>query len=181
MSNRKQWTIVLVAVGVLAAGALIGMRLAPDIFPVEVGSRAPDFGALTLEEGDSIRFGSELEGEVVLLNIWATWCEPCRVEMPSMERLHQAYADSGLKILAVSIDEASPDVVREFQREYGLTFRIVQDRSRAIERTYQTTGVPESFVIGRDGRIVKKVIGEYDWDAPPARELISRLLRQPRN
>lgn len=180
MSTRKQWIVVLAAVALLGAGALIGMRLAPDIFPVEVGSRAPDFGALTLAEGDSVHFTSELAGEVVLLNIWATWCEPCRVEMPSMQRLHEAYADSGLKIVAVSIDEASPDVVRDFQREYGLTFPILQDRSRAIERTYQTTGVPESFVISRDGRIVKKVIGEYDWDSPAARELVSRLLRQPR-
>jgi cytochrome c biogenesis protein CcmG/thiol:disulfide interchange protein DsbE len=180
MSNRKQWAFVLIAVGLLGAGALIGTKLAPDIFPVEVGSRAPDFGAVDLAEGDSVKFGRELAGEVVLLNIWATWCEPCRVEMPSMQRLHEAYADSGLRIVAVSIDEASPDVVRNFRREYGLTFSILQDRSRAIERTYQTTGVPESFVISRDGRIVKKVIGEYDWDSQAARELVSRLLRQPR-
>lgn len=97
-----------------------------------------------------------------------------------MQKLHQAYADSGLRIVAVSVDEGSPDALREFQQEYALTFDILQDRSRAIERTYQTTGVPESFVLGRDGRIVKKIIGEYDWDSPAARNLVSRLLEQDR-
>lgn len=97
-----------------------------------------------------------------------------------MQKLHQAYADSGLRIVAVSVDEGSPEALREFQQEYGLTFDILQDRSRAIERTYQTTGVPESFVLGRDGRIVKKIIGEYDWDSPAARNLVSRLLEQDR-
>lgn len=97
-----------------------------------------------------------------------------------MQKLHEAYADSGLRIVAVSVDVGPADALREFQREYGLTFDILQDRSRAIERIYQTTAVPESFVIGRDGRIVKKIIGEYDWDSPAARTLVSRLLHQGR-
>lgn len=174
---KKQWIIVLVVVGVLTAGAVMAVKLSPDIFPVEVGSRAPDFGAVDLATGDTVTLAS-YRGQVVLLNVWATWCEPCRVEMPSMERLHQELGPQGLKIVAVSIDEAGPDVVREFQREYGLTFQILHDRSRAIERIYQTTGVPESFVLNREGRIMKKVIGAVDWDSPVNRDLIRRLLAQ---
>lgn len=174
---KKQWIIVLVVVGVLTAGAVMAVKLSPDIFPVEVGSRAPDFTAADLATGDPVTLAS-YRGQVVLLNVWATWCEPCRVEMPSMERLHQELGPQGLKIVAVSIDEAGPDVVREFQREYGLTFQILHDRSRAIERIYQTTGVPESFVLNREGRIMKKVIGAVDWDSPVNKDLIRRLLAQ---
>lgn len=175
---KRQWIIVAVVLGVLSAGAWFGVRLAPDIFPVEVGARAPDFGSVDLASGDSVRFTDEYRGQVVLLNVWATWCAPCREEMPSMQRLHEALADSGLRILAVSIDESGPDAVRAFQREFALTFRITQDRTRAVERIYQTTGVPETFVLDRQGRIVKKVIGAYDWDAPIARDLIRRLLAE---
>ncbi|MEK6611085.1 MAG: TlpA disulfide reductase family protein [Gemmatimonadota bacterium] len=174
---KKQWIIVLVVVGVLTAGAVMAVKLSPDIFPVEVGSRAPDFGAVDLATGDTVTLAS-YRGQVVLLNVWATWCEPCRVEMPSMERLHQELGPQGLKIVAISIDEAGPDVVRDFQRELGLTFQILHDRSRAIERIYQTTGVPESFVLNREGRIMKKVIGAVDWDSPVNRDLIRRLLAQ---
>jgi len=180
MSRRTQWMIVAGIIGLMGAGALLGLKLAPDIFPVGVGARAPDFAAVDLENGDSVQFARAYGGDVVLVNIWATWCAPCRQEMPSMQKLHEAYADSGLKIVAVSVDQGPADALREFQREYGLTFDILQDRTRAIERIYQTTAVPESFVIGRDGRIVKKVIGEYDWDSPAARTLVSRLLQQGR-
>lgn len=172
---KKQWIIVGVIVAFITGGAALGVKLAPDIFPVEVGSRAPDFAAVDLTSGDSVRL-SDFKGDVVLLNIWATWCEPCRYEMPSIERLHLSLGGQGLKVLAVSIDEAGPDVVREFQREYNLTFRILHDQGRSIERIYQTTGVPESFVLNREGRIVKKVIGAAEWDSPVNQDLIRRLL-----
>jgi peroxiredoxin len=172
---KRQWIIAGIIVALITGGAVAGVKLAPDIFPVEVGSKAPDFAATELVTGDTVRL-SDFRGEVVLLNIWATWCEPCRYEMPSMERLHLALGDSGLKVVAVSIDEAGSETVREFQREYNLTFRILHDRSRSIERIYQTTGVPESFVLNREGRIVKKVIGATEWDSPVNQDLIRRLL-----
>jgi peroxiredoxin len=174
---RKQWIIVAVVAAMLTAGAVLGVRLAPDIFPVEVGSRAPEFTAVDLASGDTVRM-ADLRGQVVLLNIWATWCAPCREEMPSMQRLHDELGGQGLRIVAVSIDEADSATVAAFQREYQLTFQILHDRSRAIERIYQTTGVPESFVLNRNGEIVKKVIGAAPWDAPVNRDLIRRLLAQ---
>ena len=174
---RKQWLIVAAVVALLTTGAVLGVKLAPTIFPVEVGARAPDFRALDLDSRDTVALAS-YRGQVVLLNIWATWCEPCRVEMPSMEQLHQDLGPAGLKVVAISIDEAGPEVVREFRREYGLTFRILHDQSRAVERTFQTTGVPESFVLNREGVIVKKVIGAADWHSAVNRDLIRRLLAQ---
>jgi cytochrome c biogenesis protein CcmG/thiol:disulfide interchange protein DsbE len=174
---KKQWFLVGVIICLLTAGAVIGTRLAPDIFPVEVGARAPQFHAVNLATGDSITLDA-YRGQVVLLNVWATWCEPCRVEMPSLQRLHEKIGGEGLKVVTVSVDEADSGVVKAFQREYGLTFIMLQDRSRAIERIYQTTGVPESFIINREGRIVKKVIGAHPWDSPADQELMRRLLAQ---
>jgi len=176
---RKQWIIVGVLIALLTAGAVIGVQMAPEIFPVEVGAKIPAFTAVDLATGDSIPLG-HYEGTVTLLNIWATWCEPCRVEMPSMQHLYEALGPAGLKIVAVSIDQADPQLVKDFQRQYGLTFDILQDRSRAIERVFQTTGVPESFVLNKEGRIVKKVIGAHDWASIANQELIRRLLAQPR-
>jgi peroxiredoxin len=174
---RKQWIIVAVVIALLTAGAVMGLKLAPEIFPVEVGSRAPDFTATDLATDSAVRL-ADYRGQVILLNIWATWCAPCRVEMPSIERLHRELGPEGLRVLAVSIDEAGPEVVKDFRRELGLTFTIVHDPTRAVERVYQTTGVPETFVINRDGRIVKKVIGAAEWDSPVNRDLIRRLLAQ---
>ncbi len=174
---NKQWIIVGVIVAVLAAALALGLKLAPEIFPVEVGSSAPAFTATDLKTGRPATL-ADFKGEVVLLNIWATWCEPCKIEMPSLEQLEKDVGPQGLKIVAVSIDEGGPDVVRQFARDYGLTFRILHDQSGRIQRIYQTTGVPESFVINRQGKIVKKVIGAADWDATVNKDLVRRLLAQ---
>ncbi len=174
---KKQWIVVGVIVAVLAAATMVVIQLSPQIFPVEVGSTAPAFTAKDLKTGQSVTL-ADYKGEVVLLNVWATWCEPCKIEMPSMEQLEKTMGAKGLKIVAVSVDEGGDDVVRQFVRDYGLSFRVLHDQSRTIERIYQTTGVPESFVINRQGTIVKKVIGAADWDATINRDLITRLLAQ---
>ncbi len=174
---KKQWIIVGIIVALLVGGAYLGLKLSPDIFPVEAGSRAPDFKAVDINTGDTVSL-DQFKGQVVLVNVWATWCEPCKVEMPSIERLHRELAPQGLKILAVSVDNSDDGVVKKYQQDMGLTFRILHDRQGTIERTYQTTGYPESFVLNRDGQIVKKVIGAAQWDAPVNRDLFKRLLAQ---
>jgi len=174
---KKQWIIVAAIVAFLGAGAFLGIKLAPEIFPVGVDSPAPSFTATDLGTGRQVTL-ADYKGQVVLLNIWATWCEPCKVEMPSMEQLEKELGPSGLKIVAVSVDEGSADAVRQFARDYGLTFGILHDPSGRIQRIYQTTGIPESFVINREGRIVKKVIGASNWDATVNKDLMRRLLAQ---
>ena len=153
------------------------------IQPVVPGNPAPEFEIANLD-GDIVRL-SDYRGRVVMVNIWATWCVPCRYEMPSMERLYQKFSDEGLEILAVSIDSefGSSDYlgrlggdIREFADSLGLTFPILHDPSGGIQQAYQTTGVPETFVIGRDGIIYKKVAGGTEWDAPDHQDLIWRLL-----
>lgn len=177
MTARTQWAIVGGIVAVLGLGLWGASRMFGDqLFPVSVGTTAPDFEAKVLD-APKTKSLADYKGQVVLLNIWATWCLPCRTEMPSLEQLQKAYADSGLKIVAVSIDAEQPDdSIRAFAKDLGLSFEILHDSAGVISKTYQTTGVPESFVIGKDGVIRKKWIGRDDWNSAGNRALVSQLL-----
>ena len=155
--------------------------------PVTAGTVAPEFEVNDLDGG--LARLSDHKGEVVLVNIWATWCLPCRIEMPSMERLYQEIGEDGFEIMAVSIDAELGGFdlagrpggdIQVFADSLGLTFPMLHDPSGGIERLYRTTGVPETFLIGRDGIIYKKVAGGTEWDAPQHKELIQRLLVAPK-
>ena len=176
----KQWILVGTIVGALAVGAAALAKFGSDVARVEVGAVAPDFRAIDLATGDSVSLREHYRGTVTLVNIWATWCEPCKVEMPAMEKLFQSLAPRGFKIAAVSVDEGSPEDVQAFGRDLGLSFDLLQDRSTRVQQIYQTTGVPESFLLNRNGVIVKRVIGAHDWSSPVNRGLIERLLAESR-
>jgi cytochrome c biogenesis protein CcmG, thiol:disulfide interchange protein DsbE len=172
------WAILGVA-GVVSA-AWIGRT---GYKPVINGTEAPNFTVSTLDGGQVSL--SDYRDKVVLVNIWATWCPPCRQEMPSMERLYKALRGEDFEILAVSVDAPLGETdasgnrggdLRAFAKEFGLTFPILHDPSGDIQDLYQTTGVPESFVIGKDGMIYKKVAGPSEWDMPVNQELVRRLL-----
>lgn len=144
---------------------------------VEVGDRAPDYSAPLLS-GEEVSL-SEQRGRVVLVNIWATWCGPCRVEMPPIQQVYERYRDEGFSVLAVSVD-AGPghrEKVRRFVEEYGLDFPVLLDPEGRVTRVFQTVGVPETFVLDREGRIVKRLIGATDWNSAAHRALIEELLR----
>lgn len=175
MTNRGQWTLIAGVVMTVVFGTALAIRLRPQIAPLGVGSDAPGFHATDLRTGRPVTL-ADYRGKVVLLNVWATWCLPCRVEMPSMERLHRNLAGTDFRILAVSIDQEGADKVLAFAGDLGLTFDILHDPTGAIQGIYETTGVPESFLIDREGLIVKKVIGAAEWDGPVNEALIRRLL-----
>ncbi|HYC52648.1 MAG TPA: TlpA disulfide reductase family protein [Gemmatimonadaceae bacterium] len=181
MTSRQQWLIVLGIVAFVLGSVAVGaFAMREELFPVEVGSRAPHFEARALGAGrDRVRSLDDYRGRVLVLNVWATWCPPCVYEMPSFERLREQVADSNLRIVAVSVDEFVPgDSVLAFARGLGVTFEILHDSSRAIDRAYQITGYPETFVIARDGTIRKKWIGPADWASPANVALIRGLLGQ---
>ena len=152
--------LVLVAVAVGFYLALIRSR-GPGSEVPEVGSRAPDFTLVSLG-GGSVRL-SDYEGKVVLLNFWATWCRPCREEMPSMESLYRRLKTREFEILAVSIDIQGQDVVQPFVAKYDLTFPVLLDPDNRIYGLYRVTGVPETFIIDKKGLIVSKIIGPRNW------------------
>lgn len=184
MTARNQYALiggaVALVIGLLFAGTKL---LSGQLFMVEPGTKAPNFEAVTLDSPPRIKSLDEYRGQVVLLNIWATWCEPCRVEMPSIEALHKALGQQGLKVIAVSVDEPGFETqIRDFVRQYGLTFQILYDSDVAgIRKQYQVTGYPETFIIGKDGLIRRKLIGAADWNSKGNRALIEHLLAESTN
>ncbi len=188
MSTRNQWLVVAGVIAVLAGGFwLAATQLGDELFPIKIGGKAPDFAAVTLPAADAAPAATvtkgieDYEGEVVLLNIWATWCGPCRIEMPSMERLQKRLGPKGLRIVAVSVDDPGMEArIRAFNEELGLTFELLYDAPGAIRQVYQTTGVPETFIIGRDGRIRRRIIGADDWSSEKNVAFLERLLAEPR-
>lgn len=181
MSTARQWAIVAAVIGALALGLFTMSRAGGEPAQVTIGTKAPDFEAVTLDRPATPRTLEDYRGDVILLNIWATWCVPCRVEMPSMQKLHEHFAGRDFRVVAVSIDRGGfENDIRAFAREYGLTFDILHDPEGDITTTYQTTGVPYSFVIDRSGTIRKTVLGAADWNSQGNRALIESLLAEAR-
>ncbi len=159
----------------VAFGVALAIKIRPQIDLVGPGSQLPDFRTTDDRTGRPVSL-ADYRGKVVLLNIWATWCDPCRLEMPSMEKLSERLRGTDFRVVAVSVDKDGPEVVMKFVNELGLHFDVLQDPSGGIQTTLQATGVPESFVIDRQGTIIKKVIGAEQWDAAVNENLIRRLL-----
>ncbi len=183
MTAKRQVAILVLLVGLLIALLAAGrVLLKNELSPVGIGAKAPDFTANTLDESPRTKSLDDYRGNVVVINIWATWCGPCRIEMPSIEQLHRAYAPRGLRIVAVSVDDPGmAPQIRSFVKEFGLTFEVLHDpggQQGKISRDYQTTGYPETVIIGRDGIIRKKLLGAHDWNSPENRALIERLLAE---
>jgi peroxiredoxin len=120
-----------------------------------------------------------LRGKVVFINVWATWCPPCVEEMPTIQRLHQQLHQRGLEVLTVSVDALGAQVVAPFVHKYQLTFPVLLDPTSTIERLYRTSGVPESFIVDKQGRLVEKIIGPRDWAHPQMLSIFERLLAAP--
>jgi peroxiredoxin len=142
---------------------------------VSVGLRAPDI-ALPLLTGETINLAS-LKGKVVLVNFWATWCGPCLMEMPSMQRLYQQYQRDNFEILAVATDFEGAPIVKPYVNRLRLTFPILLDPQMQVNDLYKVTGIPTSLIIDRDGIITHKFFGSENWDSDASHRLIEQILR----
>ena len=156
----RVWMCTLVLLALFVAS---GCNKHEELSAVE-GRLAPDFTLKDLS-GRSVQLSS-LKGKVVLVNFWATWCPPCREEIPSMLRMNQAMQGKPFQWLAVSIDEGGKEAVAGFFKKAGAEMPALLDTDGAVARRYGTTGVPETFVIDTKGVIMKKVVGGMDWSAP---------------
>ncbi len=168
---------ILTTAALLAAAAVIYIFAAPSYRQGEAsiaGKKAPDF-ALRLD-GREIHL-SDLRGQVVVLNFWATWCPPCVDETPSLNQLQQVIAPQGGMVLGISEDQ-DPAAYARFLQEQNVIFPTYDDTSTKIPGTYGTSMYPETYVIGRDGRIARKIIGEQDWQDPHLVESIEAVLRE---
>jgi peroxiredoxin len=167
----KRWGVPVGFLLVALAGALyVQQRQATG----RAGFPAPDFALQDLN-GRRYRL-ADLRGKIVFLNLWATWCPPCRMEMPSMERLHRRLQGTDFIMLAVSEDEDGSAAVRPFVDETGLTFPVLLDRDGSLPGRYGVTGYPETFIIDRAGRVIQHTIGPEDWGTEEVYRYFLKLL-----
>lgn len=178
MSRRGAIAIVFAVL--LAVGLWLGLRPADGhAGTVAIGAQAPDFRGAVIDGSATERFKTiaDYRGDVVLINLWATWCVPCVTEMPSIQRLYERFRDQGLKVVGIAVDDPPyAERVAAFVRERGLTFEILHEGSGKVEQDYRARGIPATYVIGRDGRIRMIRQGATDWDTQATRDVIAQLL-----
>jgi len=141
----------------------------------EVGQPAPDFTLLD-RKGKTWTL-SELKGQVVFVNFWATWCPPCREEMPSMQRLYTMLPQDKFKMLAV-LNNDDPGLADSFAGKLGLTMPILDDQKNQVGQKYGLTGVPETFIVDKQGVLREKFIGPAQWDAPGYIQMLMKYINQ---
>jgi peroxiredoxin len=140
-----------------------------------VGNPAPDFDTLDLD--GKVWSLSKLKGKVVFINFWATWCSPCREEMPSMQRLYTKLPKDKFEMIALFNNDKKP-AVRNFVSQLGLTFPILSDEHNFAGTKYGLTGLPETFIVDKQGVIREKIIGPAKWDSPENVEMLMRYINQ---
>lgn len=168
--------IGIAAVAILALAFGVVWMQSAKYEPLTVGKVAPDFELPGLDE-KPVRL-SDYRGKVVFLNFWATWCKPCREEMPSMEILYKNFEKDGLVILAVSIDRVTTKKdIPPFVKGMNLTFPVLVDSWGQTDKRYKLMGVPETYIIDQDGVLREKVIGPRDWTVLDNLKVLTGLLK----
>ena len=169
----RAW-LILGGVGLLVLLGVVIVMTTPS--RTTLPRPAPDF-LLPDVRGQAVRL-SQLKGKVILLNIWATWCGPCRQEMPTMETLAHKLSGEDFVVLAVSQDVDGAITVKPYLQEGGYTFPVLLDVQGEVGRKYGVTGYPETFIIDRQGQVVYHHIGYHDWAQPHIEETLRRLIQQ---
>ena len=175
--------IVFVVIALIAVAVVVRLQVKDASFvPSQpqravLGSPAPDFTLPGLD-GRAVDLKA-YRGKVVFLNIWATWCPTCVDEMPSMERLYQEFKGKDFEILAVSVDSSGANTVAPFMKRHHLSFPALLDPQATAAKRYGVTGVPESFIINKEGIVKKVVIGPINWATPEMLSFFRDLIQGP--
>jgi len=141
-----------------------------------VGKKAPEF---ILKDINGRPFSlSSLKGKAVLVNFWATWCPPCRSEMPSLNKLYKEYGSGELVVLAVSTDRTSSGV-KDFLSKHPVDFAVLMDSDSKVSRQFKVFSLPTTFLLDKSGVVRQRFLGEEEWDSPAMREKITTLLNSP--
>ncbi len=152
---------------------------APAISPGEARERPPFSVDFTLPDldGKSVRL-SDLRGRVILINFWATWCPPCRAEMPSMNDVYKDYRNKGFEILAIAGDVEGKRIVAPFVRKYGFTFPVLLDPRNDVGARLGVRGIPTSYLLDKKGRSAGVEVGAKNWNRKSVRRLLDKLLAE---
>jgi peroxiredoxin len=172
---KTKLTVLILGLSLCLLAAWLLTREPNATGPVTEGQAAPDF-RFKNQSGKELSL-SDFRGKVVLVNFWATWCAPCREEMPSMASLLQQIDADQLKILALSVDDSWAPV-DEFLRRSSITLPVYPDFDRKISTRYGTFKFPETYIVDRNGEVVLKVIGPTDWTAPAMVAYLHKLLAE---
>jgi len=174
----RQVTTIMAALGLLLGSEVAEARehLFDAMGMAKVPAKvAPNF-TLSTVDGQQVSL-QQYRGRVVFLNFWATWCIPCREEMPALEQLHQTYQSHDLTILSIDLKE-SADQVRAFFQKHNLSFPALLDEHGSVFRDYLVAGMPTTYLIGRDGTLLARGVGGRDWTRAEALDLIKELIQK---
>lgn len=176
----KRYRLLLLLIVIISAATggwyLSGPeKKSPTYNLLTVGSVAPDF-QLVDTKGEVRSLSSE-HGKVVLVNFWATWCPPCKAEMPSMEELYRNYGSGNFEILAINVDDDGPAVMPAFLQEYSHTFPILFDSEFQARTLYGVSMFPETFIVDKNGIIGRKIVGAIDWTSPQVLSYLNSLMK----
>jgi len=150
-------------------------KKADEVAETNVGSMMPPYQAKTLD-GKAFDLASQ-KGNVVLLNLWATWCGPCRFEIPELEKMHAEYSPRGLKIIGVSLDDSGAEVVKQFVAEKKMTYMIAIDPEGTIANIFQTSIIPTTVLIDKKGKIVWKEYGPVSLNDETLKKALDAALK----
>jgi peroxiredoxin len=172
MMSKRILQTLLALLAAFALNTVVAEQQVQLLHEVPERPAAPDF---SIEDVDgAVHTLSAYRGKVVILNFWATWCPPCREEMPSMERAWQKLRHENIVMLAVNVGE-DEDSVFEFTANYPVEFPLLLDRESTVIRDWPVRGLPTTFVIDPQGKIVYRAIGGRDWSAPGVLQKIRAL------
>jgi cytochrome c biogenesis protein CcmG, thiol:disulfide interchange protein DsbE len=170
----KLWTRAGIACVVI--GVVLFLVLRRRAYPLQVGATMPQ---VTLQEAGTGDFTLRREsGHVVLVNFWASWCPPCVLEAPSLERFAKQMQPLGVRVVGVSIDQSLPQL-QKFMAAYHLTYPILRDPDQRLMRRFGTYKTPETYIFDRDGRLADKIISDTDWEDPRMIRFVEDLAHWP--
>jgi peroxiredoxin len=180
--GRKVLSSLFLLIAIVGAVSACDGKTLSDLFqeariaPIQKPKAAHDF-VLPDVHGKECRL-KDLRGKIVILNIWAMWCAPCREEMPSIERLHQHFKGQDLIVLAVSIDMADSELVKAFADENQFTFTILHDPRGNIMKWFGVRLIPVTYLIDKSGKVIGKTVGLRDWGHENMIQLLEELLKR---